>query len=121
MAIAYGPYSPLKQAGHLYFVSGQIGVDPSTGVCQPTARAQTEQTLKNLELVLAEQELRLQHIVKTTIFLVSMADYQEVNDVYSAVFSDNKPARSTVAVAELPSVASHTPLKVEIEAIAYKE
>lgn len=118
MSKTYGPYSPLKQAGELLFVSGQVGVNPDTKQAPQGAAEQTKQAFENLKLVLAEHGASLDSVVKTTIFLTSMDDYNTINEVYEQVFSAPRPARSTIGVNELPRVAEDVPLLVEVEAIA---
>lgn len=109
-----GPYSQAVRAGKELFCSGQIPLDPATGdLVGGDIAAQTEQALKNLGAVLEEAEFSFDDVVKTTIFLVDMADFTAVNEVYARYFGSSKPARSTVAVAALPRGA-----RVEIEAIA---
>ena len=109
-----GPYSQAIRAGKELFCSGQIPLDPATGeLVAGDIAAQTERALRNLGAVLAEAEMSFDDVVKTTIFLVDMADFTAVNDVYARYFGESKPARSTVAVAALPRGA-----RVEIEAIA---
>lgn len=119
MSRTFGPYSPVRQAGELFFVSGHVGVDPNTGKASIRASAQAKQVMQNLASTLETHNLTLQDIVKTTVFLVDMDDFSEVNDEYLKYFDDPKPARSTVAVKELPRVANVT-LRVEIEAIAMR-
>lgn len=114
----FGPYSPVRNAGSLYFVSGQVGVDADTKTASTDVSQQTRQALKNLTKVLEDVNLDLSHVVKTTIFLTDMADFAAVNEVYVDYFREPRPARSTVAVRELPRVSGDTPIKVEIEAIA---
>lgn len=114
----FGPYSPVRQAGNLYFVSGQVGVDPATKQAADDVRQQASQALENLRNTLADANLTPDDVVKTTIFLVNMDDFAAVNEVYQEFFAAPRPARSTVGVAELPRVAGDTPIKVEIEAIA---
>jgi len=114
------PYSPVKQAGNFYYISGHTGVDISTGSASTDVVGQTHKVFENLEHSMQEFNLSLQDIVKTTIFLTDMGDFQRVNEVYATYFPNSKPARSTVAVRELPRVAGDTGLKVEIEAVAYK-
>lgn len=114
----FGPYSPVRQAGELYFISGQVGIDPATKQAANDVRQQTAQTLENLKNVLQSAGLTPNHVVKTTIFLANMADFAVVNEVYQDFFAAPRPARSTVAVAELPRVGGDTPTQIEIEAIA---
>ncbi len=111
-----GPYSQAIQAGELIFMSGQIGLDPATGeIVEGGVEAQADQCLKNLAGVLLAMGLDLSAIVKTTIFLTDMNDFAAVNAVYAGYFPENPPARSTIAVKELPLGVA-----VEIEAVAIK-
>lgn len=119
MSRTFGPYSPIREVGELFFISGHVGVDPKTGKASARVSAQTKQVLQNLTSTLEVHDLTLQDIVKTTVFLADMDDFHEVNDEYVKYFDDPKPARSTVAVKELPRVANVT-LRVEIEAIAMR-
>jgi 2-iminobutanoate/2-iminopropanoate deaminase len=118
--VTFGPYSPVRQAGDFYFVSGQVGVDMATRSASLAVGDQTRQALTNLQEALKGVNLSLNNVVKTTIFVTDMADFAEVNEVYVGFFAEPRPARSTVAVKELPRVAGSTPIKVEIEAIAIK-
>ena len=111
---AIGPYSQAIRVGDYVFTSGQIGLEPATGKLAEGIEAQTRQVLANLKAVLDAAGLSLEHVVKTTIFLVDMADFQVVNTLYATEFAVDPPARSTVQVTALPRKAS-----VEIEAIAY--
>ncbi|MBK6722043.1 MAG: RidA family protein [Acidobacteria bacterium] len=111
---AIGPYSQAIKAGGMVFCSGQIPIDPATGVfVSDVVSEQTEQVLKNLSEVLNAAGTSLDGVVKTTVFLADMNDFAEMNEVYGRYFSDNKPARATVQAARLPRDA-----KVEIECIA---
>lgn len=121
MSESYGPYTPIRQVGNLYFISGQIGIDPETKSVSGLISEQAEQVLKNLQAVLATEGLELKHVVKTTVFLTTMGNFAAVNEVYEQYFAVPRPARSAVAVTELPRVAGDTHLLVEIEAIASKE
>ncbi len=111
---AIGPYSPAIRIGNLVFVSGQIGLDPKTNELKPTLEEQTEQALANLSEILKSIGLSLDNVVKTTIFLTNIEDFQKVNEIYSRYFKEPYPSRSTVAVKSLPKNAL-----IEIEAIAY--
>lgn len=113
----FGPYSPVRQAGDFYFVSGQIGVDPATKTAPADVADQARQALNNLKAVLGSSGLDLDNVVKTTVFVTDISEFGKVNDVYVEFFSDPRPARSTVGVSELPKVADN-PIKFEIEAIA---
>ena len=111
---AIGPYSQAVRVGNLIFASGQIPLDPATKEFVPGGIAeQTEQVLKNLKAVFAAAGVGLENIVKTTVFLVDMNDFNAMNEVYGKYFGQNPPARATVQAARLPRDA-----KVEIEAIA---
>jgi len=115
---AIGPYSQAVVSGGLVFCSGQIPIDPATGQAETTdVAAQAARAIANLTNVLAAAGLSLDAVVKTTVFLTDLADFDEVNQVYAAMFSPIcgpvLPARSTVQVAALPKGA-----RVEIEAIA---
>ena len=111
---AIGPYSQAIRVGGLLFLSGSLGMEPATGkIAAGGVAAETEQALNNLDAVLKAAGASFDDIVKTTIFLTDMADFKTVNEIYAKRFSSAPPARSTVAVKELPRGG-----KVEIEAIA---
>ena len=110
---AIGPYSQAIRAGGLVFTAGQIGLDPGTGELADGVVAQAERALRNLTAVLDAAGTSFERVVKTTIFLADMGDFAAVNKAYAAHVSSPYPARSTVAVRELPKGAL-----VEIEAIA---
>lgn len=111
---AVGPYSQAIIANGFIFCSGQIALDPQTGELNTGSTAeQTKQVLNNLSGVLESQGASLQDVVKTTVFLKSMNDFQEMNEIYAQYFNTVKPARATVEVSRLPKDVS-----VEIEAIA---
>lgn len=114
----FGPYTPLRQVGEFYFVSGHTGVDVPTGTASPDVREQTAKAFENMAQTLRVVGLELNDIVKTTLFLTDMDDFAAINEVYTEHFSEPRPARSTVGVKELPRIAGDTPLKIEIEAIA---
>jgi 2-iminobutanoate/2-iminopropanoate deaminase len=116
--VAVGPYSLVRQAGDLYFISGQIGLDPESGeLSGPGVEEQAHQALRNLDRVLLGAGLGREHIVKATVYLTNMDDFALVNEIYAGFFAGfiSFPARACVAVAALPKGA-----KVEIEAVAYK-
>ena len=113
---AVGPYSQAVAAGPFVFVSGQIPLDQNGEMVQGDIVVQTVQVLENLKAVLAAAGLTLENVVKTTVFLADLADFQEMNRVYGEFFLEKPPARSTIQVAGLPKDAS-----VEIEAIALKK
>jgi 2-iminobutanoate/2-iminopropanoate deaminase len=111
---AIGPYSQAVVAGNTVYCSGQIALDPQTGsLVGATVAQQAEQVMKNLGAVLAAAGSGFDKVARTTIFLVSMADFAAVNEVYGKSFSNHKPARATVAVKELPKGAL-----VEIDCVA---
>lgn len=113
---AIGPYSHAIAAGDFLYTSGQIPLDPATGkLAGDTIEVQTEQVLKNLEAVLAANDMTFANVVKTTVFLTDLADFAAVNGIYATRFPSDPPARSCVQVAGLPGGA-----KVEIELVAHK-
>lgn len=112
---AIGPYAQATRAGEFLFTSGQIALDPARGeLVGGGTEAETRQVLSNLVAVLEAGGSSPRDVVKTTIFLVDLADFAKVNAIYAEVFGDSLPARSTVQVAALPRGA-----RVEIEAIAH--
>ena len=112
---AIGPYSQAIVASGFVFTAGQIAIDPATGqVVAGDVKAQTERVLSNLAAVLAATGCSWRHVVKTTVFLQDMADFPRMNEVYSAVMGEARPARSTVQVAGLPRG-----VRVEIELVAH--
>jgi 2-iminobutanoate/2-iminopropanoate deaminase len=111
---AIGPYSQGIRAGGFLFTAGQVGFDPTRGaLVDGGISEQTERVLENIRSILESAGADLSQVVKTTVFLVDMADFAAMNEVYARVFGDHRPARSTVAVAALPRGA-----RVEIEAVA---
>jgi 2-iminobutanoate/2-iminopropanoate deaminase len=117
---AIGPYSQAIRCGQFLYASGQVALDPASGeLIGDDVEAQTEQVCKNIQAVLAAAGATLAQVVKTTVFLTSMSDFQAMNTVYARYFAGPDrlpPARSTIAVAELPRRAL-----VEIECIAIFE
>ena len=111
---AIGPYSQAVKTDGLVFVSGQLPIDPQTGAFpEGGIAAQTAQSLKNLGSILAEVGSDYSKVIKTTVFLADIADFAAMNEVYSSFFNAPFPARSAIAVKELPKGAL-----VEIECIA---
>jgi 2-iminobutanoate/2-iminopropanoate deaminase len=108
-----GPYSHAVRIGDFLFCSGQIPVLGDGQIVSGGIREQTEQVLKNLQVILFNQGLSAQNVVKTTVFLTNLTEFSEMNEVYGHYFADHHPARSTVQVVALPRS-----VKVEIEAIA---
>ena len=113
---AIGPYSHAISFGDFLFTSGQIPLVPETGkLAGDTIEEQTEQVLKNLESVLAANDMTFENVVKTTVFITDLADFATINSIYATRFPSAPPARSCVQVAALPAGA-----KLEIELIAAK-
>lgn len=112
---AIGPYSQGIAAGETVYVSGQLPLDPATGAFPEGIAAQTAQSLKNIQSILAQQGMTLANVVKTTVFLADINDFAEMNKVYGEFFTQPYPARSAVQVAKLPKDAP-----LEIECIAVK-
>lgn len=112
---AIGPYSQAIDAGAFVFISGQIPVNPATGEVPDGITAQTTQSIANIKAILAEAGLAIDNVVKTTVFLADMSLFADMNAVYAEQFTAPFPARSAVAVKELPKQ-----VLVEIEVIATK-
>lgn len=113
---AVGPYSQAVAMGDFLFCSGQISIDPKTNeVFTGDIKTQTEMVMKNVEAVLAANNMNFSNVVKTTIFLTNMGDFATVNEIYAKSFTQAPPARSTVAVAGLPKGVS-----VEVEVLAHR-
>lgn len=113
---AIGPYSQAVEINGTLYVSGQLPIDPATSnFVEDDIKALTRRSLTNLQNILAEAGLTLDHVVKTTVFLADMSDFAEMNEVYAEFFSAPFPARSAVAVKTLPKGA-----RVEIECIAVR-
>jgi 2-iminobutanoate/2-iminopropanoate deaminase len=112
---AIGPYSQAVCFENMLFVSGQLGIDPQSGKLADGIVQQTRQALNNLNQILIEAEMNCQNVIKTTLFLQHMEDFQVVNAVYAEFFKEHRPARSTVEVAALPKSAL-----IEIEAVSVK-
>jgi 2-iminobutanoate/2-iminopropanoate deaminase len=111
---AIGPYCHAMQVGNLLFCSGQTPLDPDTmQLVGTTIEEQTKRVLNNLSIVLAGSELTLQDVVKTTVYIKDMADFQGMNKVYEEMFQGHKPSRTTISIKQNPLDAL-----VEIECIA---
>ena len=114
---AIGPYSQAVKAGNLLFVSGQIPIDPATGIfAGEDITTQTRQSLTNVQAILEKAGYSLSDVVKATVLLADMADFAAMNTVYAEFFTSNCPARAAFAVRELPKGAL-----VEIEVIACRD
>ena len=113
-AAAIGPYSQAIRSDNLLFVSGQIPLDPTTGeVVSDDIGEQTHRALQSLSAILEAAGSSLDRVVKTTVFLSNLDDFQVVNTIYATYFGEPAPARSTVQVARLPKA-----VRIEIDAIA---
>ena len=113
---AIGPYSQAIEVNGFIFASGQIPIDPSTGnFVEGDIKEQTKQAITNAKNILKEAGTDLAHVVKTTVYLANMADFAAMNEVYATFFQQPFPARSAVAVKDLPKGAL-----VEVEVLAYK-
>ena len=111
---AIGPYSQAIQVGNLIYTSGQIPIDPATGVfVEGSIKEQTSQSFTNVKAILEEAGLSMRNVVKTTVFMADMNDFADMNSVYAEFFTEPYPARSAVAVKTLPKGAL-----VEIEVVA---
>ena len=113
---AIGPYSQAVQAGDFLYVSGQIPVDPSNGNIPEKIEDQAKRSLENVKAVVEAAGYSLSDVVKTTVFVTDIANFSAVNQVYSEYFSKEAPARSFVAVKDLPKGVG-----LEIEAVAWKK
>ncbi|MDO4959698.1 MAG: RidA family protein [Prevotellaceae bacterium] len=114
---AIGPYSQAIKAGNTVYVSGQLGIDPSTGnFAEGGTEAQTRQSLTNISNILKEAGLSMKNVAKVTVLLADINDFAAVNEIYKDFFEAPFPARSAFAVAALPKGG-----KIEIEAIAVSE
>ena len=112
---AVGPYSQAVRIGPMLFTAGQIPLDPKSGqIVSEDVAVQTKRVLDNLTAVLKAEGMDFSHIVKTTVFMTNLGDFQKMNDVYASYFTDAPPARSTVQVTALPKGA-----QVEIELVAF--
>jgi 2-iminobutanoate/2-iminopropanoate deaminase len=112
---AIGPYSQAIDCGNMVYASGQIPINPATGEIPEGITAQTKQALENVKAILAEAGLTVDNVVKTTVFLADMSLFGAMNEVYGQVFTEPYPARSAVAVRELPKQ-----VLVEVEVIAVR-
>lgn len=113
---AIGPYSHAIHAGPFVFCSGQTPLDPATGkLAEGDIEPQTHQVFTNIKAVLSAAGLSLKDVVKSTVYLKDMGDFQKMNAIYEAAFAPHKPARTTIQAAKLP-----LDCRVEIEVIAYK-
>ncbi|MBN1598199.1 MAG: RidA family protein [Bacteroidales bacterium] len=115
--MAIGPYSQAVKVNNILFVSGQIPINPENGeIAEGSIKHQTDRVLKNLCAILDEAGYSISEVVKTTCYLSDMSHFNEMNEIYSNIFWDEKPARATVEVSRLPKN-----VLIEIDAIAVKE
>jgi 2-iminobutanoate/2-iminopropanoate deaminase len=113
---AVGPYSQAVLAGDSLYLAGQVGIDPEAGkIVEDTVEGQARQVIRNLEAVLKAADMTLENVVKTTVYLASIDDFQTVNQTYAEFFGEHPPARAAFQVAALPLGAL-----VEIEAVAIR-
>lgn len=112
---AVGPFSQAIEVNGMIFVSGQIAVDPKTGLYADTIEEQTKQSLENVKAILLEAGLTMDNVVKTTVLMTNMADFSKMNEVYAGYFKQIPPARACFEVVALPKGS-----KIEIEAIAVR-
>lgn len=112
---AIGPYSQGIIVGDFVYTSGQIPINPATGVMETDIKVATKQSMENVKAILEAAGTSLENVVKTSIFLKDLNDFAAVNEVYGTYFTENPPARSCVQVAKLPKDAV-----IEIEVIATK-
>ena len=111
---AIGPYSQAIEVNGFVYASGQLPIDPATGVFpEGGIKEQTAQSIKNAQMILEAAGTDLKHVVKTTVYLANMSDFAAMNEVYSQFFTEPFPARSAVAVKDLPKGAL-----VEVEVLA---
>lgn len=111
-----GPYNQAIQYGDMLFVSGQIAINPANGeLVQDDIQAEARQVMENLKAVLGAAGMDFSNVIKSTIFLMDMGQFAQVNEVYGSYFTDNPPARETVQVAGLPKGVN-----VEISVVAGK-
>lgn len=109
---AIGPYSQAVSCGELLFVSGQLPIDPQTGIMPKDIKEQTEAVLKNIKAIAQAAGTSMENALKTTVYMTDLSLFSQMNEKYSEFFSSNPPARATVEVKALPKGAA-----VEIEAI----
>ena len=112
--VAIGPYSQAIRIGDFLYTSGQIALDPESGIfLSGEIEEETEQTLKNISAILQAGGVNFENVIKTTVYMSDLNDFTRMNQIYEKYFSTNKPARACVQVAALPKGA-----KLEIDAIA---
>jgi len=110
---AIGPYSQAIKSGNFIFISGQLPIEPISGLIPQDIKEQTKNVLNNIKAILEEANCNMENIVKTTVYITDLSLFQEMNEIYGQFFKNAPPARATVEVKALPKGA-----KIEIEAIA---
>ena len=110
-----GPYSQGIRIDNLIFTSGQIAINPETGEIPESIEEQTKQVLENIKSILEASETNINNVIKTTVFLKDMNDFEKMNSIYETYFINEKPARSAIEVSRLPK-----DVKIEIEVIAHR-
>lgn len=111
---AIGPYSQGVRIENLIFTSGQIAINPETGKIPESIEEQTKQVLENIKEILEAGGANMNNVIKTTVFLKNMNDFEKMNSIYETYFINEKPARSAIEVSRLPK-----DVKIEIEVIAH--
>lgn len=117
MIETYGPYSTIRQAGNLFFVSGQVGIDPVSKTASKDFTDQMTQVLKNIDAILKQNKLDKRSVVNVRVYLTNMSDFEKMNELYQDFFGECTPTRECIGVKDLPPVASDVPLLVEISVI----
>jgi len=117
----FGPYEPIRQAGDLYFIAGQVPVDPTTEQASADFTDQMNQVVKNLGSVLKSKRLTLQHIVNVRVYLTDMTKFEQMNEIFAEHFSGIGPSRECVGVTDLPHIGGNELLQIEMSAVAQKE
>ncbi len=112
------PLSPFYKSGNLVFISGQVGVDAKTGVIPGDFESQVTNVFLKLKNVLESAGLNEHNVVKTTVFMTDLAQFERMNQMYAVFFNDHRPARTTVEVSALPAFPGDPKIFIEIEAIA---
>ena len=119
---ALGPYSPAVKLGDFVYLSGQIPLNPETGEIEGTTiEEQTHQVMKNIKVVLEEMGLDYRHIVKTTIFMSDLSEFDRLNEVYGSYLEEPYPARSCVQIARLPNDVTVEIACIVIDTLVYEQ
>lgn len=121
MTQTFGPYEPIRQAGDLYFIAGQVPVNPNTKQAPAEFEQQMRQVMENMIAVLETQQLTLKDIINVRVYLTDMTRFAEMNELFVEYFSGIGPSRECVGVASLPAVGGDEPLQLETSAVAHKK